>query len=255
MQIKAIFFDMGGTLEDLALDRQLMLDTCCSLLPQLAARGLRFDYSPEALLDVIDKGTAAYKEWALSTMIEASPEDIWSNWIFKDSAADRAKIRDLADFLADAWEAGCYRRAPQPGALGTVRRLKSMGMTVGVISNTQSRTQVQCNLKRYGLVEEVRPVMLSSLAGLRKPHPALFLAAAGLAGVSAAESLYVGDTYSRDIRGAFAAGFRGSILISSCMTGRFTDEIDPNTLPDEIKRNYLSVTKLEEIPGILERFV
>jgi len=250
MQIKAVFFDMGGTLEDLVIDRQIRLDTCRNLLPQLAAKGLRLDYSPEALLDVVDRGVAAYKEWALATMIEATPEDIWSNWFFKELTADRAKIRELADFLADSWEAGCFRRAMKPDALETVRRLKGMGLTVGVISNTQSRTQVQRLLKRYGLAEEVRPVLLSSLAGLRKPHPAIFLAATGLAGVTAAESLYVGDTYSRDIQGAFAAGFRGSIKIPSCMP----DPIDPNALSDEIKRNYQTITRLAEIPDILNRF-
>lgn len=247
--IKAVFFDMGGTIEDLRSDREMQLQACRDLLPALDAQDFHLSLTPEELLETVTKGMAAYKEWALATMREANPEEIWAKWVLA-GYLPQAKGVELGEFLAAYHETKFTRHTLRSDAPGTIKALKDEGLIVGVISNTQSRVQMLHNLSRYGLAEEVCPILLSSLAGIRKPHPSIFLAAACLAGVEPANALYVGDTFSRDIQGAFAAGFKGSILIRSSVT----DRIDPDTLPEGIRRSFIPVSTLEEIPGLLDRF-
>lgn len=71
-----------------------------------------------------------------------------------------------------------------------------------------------------------------------------------LAGVDPADTVYVGDTFSRDILGAFKAGYRGPIMIQSCLSDKF----DPDRFPPESTRNLIEITSLSEIPGILGEF-
>lgn len=244
---------MGGTIEDLHYDDALRLAACRDLLLELAARGLKLDLSPEKLKVIVEAGMSAYKDWALATMNEASPEDIWTEWIMRDLDVPRTKLLELAEFMAAFWETRFYARRLRPGARATIRELKGRGLKVGLISNTQSRFTVLELLRQYGLDGEIYPAILSSRFGRRKPHPSIFLEAARLAGVQPASSVYVGDTFSRDISGAFAAGFRGSVLIRSGLT----DESDLPYLPylpAEIKQNYVEVSSLEEIPDLLDQF-
>ena len=55
-------------------------------------------------------------------------------------------------------------------------------------------------------------VITSARAGFRKPHPAIFEAALRLAGTTADETIYVGDSYRHDVEGARGVGM-DSILI------------------------------------------
>lgn len=60
-------------------------------------------------------------------------------------------------------------------------------------------------LARVGLAERFDGIVASALAGVRKPEPAIFEAALGVAGCAASEAIHVGDG-SDDVEGARAAG-------------------------------------------------
>lgn len=60
-------------------------------------------------------------------------------------------------------------------------------------------------LERVGLADALDGVVTSASIGAPKPDPAIFEAALGLAGCTAAEALHVGDT-ADDVEGARAAG-------------------------------------------------
>lgn len=63
-------------------------------------------------------------------------------------------------------------------------------------------------LDRCGLGSAVDGIVTSAGSGVRKPDPAIFHAALGLAGCGADEALHIGDTVAEDIAGAGAAGIR-----------------------------------------------
>lgn len=64
-------------------------------------------------------------------------------------------------------------------------------------------------LRRQGMLDLFRGVLLSSEAGMQKPGRAIFDQALALAGVGAREAVMVGDDAELDLRGAAAAGMDG----------------------------------------------
>jgi putative hydrolase of the HAD superfamily len=55
-------------------------------------------------------------------------------------------------------------------------------------------------------------IVTSAGAGARKPSPAIFEQALGLAGVAAADAIHVGDTLDEDVAGARAAGIEPILI-------------------------------------------
>ena len=72
-----------------------------------------------------------------------------------------------------------------------------------------------------------------------KPHPSIFDTALKKAGVTAGESMMVGDSIAHDIEGALAAGMRAVLL-------RRSGEVPPN-LPAGLP----VITTLSDLPPLL----
>ena len=81
---------------------------------------------------------------------------------------------------------------------------------IGLISNShRCLASFQQHFELEGLIAAA---VSSSEHGYMKPHPSIFEAAITLAGVTAAESVMVGDSLSHDIDGARRVGMRGVLL-------------------------------------------
>lgn len=87
-----------------------------------------------------------------------------------------------------------------PGVLEVLTRLKEKGYGVGLISNWDSscRTVLQDN-KLDALLDIV---VISAEVGIEKPDERIFRLALDKAGITGAQSLYVGDNYYDDVVGA-----------------------------------------------------
>ena len=96
--------------------------------------------------------------------------------------------------------------------------LKSMGLKLGIISNTASLYQVFQILDDYGIRGYFQDVTLSSVTGYRKPDHNIFKVSLYQMQSKAENCAYVGDTYSRDIVGAVRAGFGETFHIHSQLT-------------------------------------
>lgn len=117
------------------------------------------------------------------------------------------------------------------------------------MSNTGSFTQVYRSLKAYGIADYFEEVSLSSCYGVRKPHGFIFWDTLRKMGRSAATSLYVGDTISRDVVGAKNAGFFGVVQIVSQFTSLSDGERALEETPD-----YL-VHRIGEIPALVDGII
>jgi len=98
-------------------------------------------------------------------------------------------------------------------ALGTraaLGRLRSSGLRLGVVSNSDG--QVEAALEAAGLRDCFEVVIDSALFGAEKPDPAIFRAALRALAVEPHEALYVGDLYEVDVLGARAAGMEAVLL-------------------------------------------
>lgn len=92
-----------------------------------------------------------------------------------------------------------------PDVHDTIDQLKQRGMQVGICSNWDWSLGRQ--LAHNAIADPLDFVLCSARVGYRKPHPAIFELVLDHAGVSAADILFVGDSWREDIGGARQAGF------------------------------------------------
>jgi HAD superfamily hydrolase (TIGR01509 family) len=103
---------------------------------------------------------------------------------------------------------------------GTREALGRLGKRywLAVISNADG--QIAEVLGRCGIVDCFEILTDSGIVGKEKPHPEIFAAAVRSLGVSAAQSIYIGDVYSVDYLGATRFGMQ-SILFD--VAGAYRD--------------------------------
>ena len=88
--------------------------------------------------------------------------------------------------------------------------LATRGLKIGLISNSH-RCLVSFQ-QHFALDGLIAAAISSSEHGYLKPHPSIFESALRLAGVSPAESVMVGDSFSHDIEGARRVGMRAVLV-------------------------------------------
>ena len=217
--IKAVMFDMGGTLEDLYSDEKNDRATAYALYEILKKHGIEVPYEAEPLWKIVGAGITAYKKNSEVTLIELKPEEIWCDWGFKDIPVDREKIAEISEEIAHMWETTFYDRKLREHAAEMLKGLKEdLGLHVAVVSNTGSLFQVFDTLTKYGVRQYFDEITLSSIVGYRKPHPYIFRIAYEQAHLDPSECAFVGDTLSRDVVGPRRAGFGRIFKINSFLT-------------------------------------
>lgn len=95
-------------------------------------------------------------------------------------------------------------------AAPALAELRALGLGLVCVSNWD--VSLPDVLERCGLRNALDGVVTSAEVGTRKPDPAIFDPALELAGCSAAEALYVGDTPEEDLEAASAAGIRALLI-------------------------------------------
>jgi putative hydrolase of the HAD superfamily len=113
---------------------------------------------------------------------------------------------DEALEAALAPRAELYRRwfVPRPGAVETLTELRARGVPLGLISMCAPDTPPLWHASVLAPLVDVE--VFSSETGLRKPDPAIYLAATGPLGVEPADCLYCGDGAYAELTGAASLG-------------------------------------------------
>jgi putative hydrolase of the HAD superfamily len=95
-------------------------------------------------------------------------------------------------------------------AAPALAELRGQGLKLVCVSNWDvSLPEV---LARCGLDGTLDGIVTSAEVGARKPDPEIFAPALELAGCSAADALYVGDTPAEDLEAARAAGIPALLI-------------------------------------------
>lgn len=235
--IKAVMFDMGGTLEDLHTEERNSRATAKELYRILTEHGIEVPYEAEELWTKVGAQINAYKDWSVVSQRELKPEEIWVDWGFKDIPCDKEKLAACSEEIAHMWEVTFYDRSLRYHVPEMLKGLKELGLYVGVVSNTGSLFEVYDILKQYGVRQYFDDIVLSSVTGYRKPHPYIFEIALRNAQLKPEECAYVGDTRSRDIVGPKKCGFGETFQIVSELTklkdgNNFDDIVPDHTVSD-----------------------
>lgn len=244
MTLKAVFFDMGGTLDTFRFTREERIAKMGLIRNTLSRVGINPEVTDEQLADGITAGVSSYLQWNRKTNVELKPEEIWSRFFLKELSILPEVLSPVAEELAFLYETRLYTRELRPEVPAVLKKIKEMGLTIGCISNTQSLNQVPCNLKEYGIIDYFHPIVLSSVYGRRKPDPAIFYYAARLANLPTSSCAYIGDKINRDILGARRANFLLAIQIKHDFD---TGEKDEGAEPDFV------IPCMDDIIPILEQ--
>lgn len=242
--IRAVVFDLGGTLEEVFYDDAIRLEAAGGLHEMLVRAGLDPGFSLESLHAAVLSGMAGYQEWRERTEQELPPETVWTEYILPQSALPRDRLREVAEELTFYFEDNYFVRTLRPEAPEVLASLREQGLRLALISNIVSSSLVPHRLALYGIDGFFDPVLTSSGFGYRKPHPSIFLEATQVMELPPSTCAYVGDTVSRDVAGARRAGYGLAVQIRSFLTDR-SDRDGEGPRPDVVIRD------LRDLAGVL----
>jgi phosphoglycolate phosphatase len=181
--LKAIIFDLDGTLVDSALD----LRDAVNVL--LAEEGLR-QVDLDEVKSMIGDGVAKLVERALSA-----------------TGGGLSRLPALVARFLQIYEVNASRHTEAyPGVADTLAGLRGLGLPLAVVTNKPYAATIEI-LEALGLRAYFDAVIGGDTLPERKPHPAPILAALRRLGVAPEAALMVGDNY-HDVQAARAAGVR-----------------------------------------------
>jgi putative hydrolase of the HAD superfamily len=242
-KVRAVLFDMGGTLEDLYYTDATRQEATHGLHTLLVERGLDPHLPLPELQATVLSGMKAYAKWREKSEMDLSPERVWMEYIFPHQSLPKERLMEAAEDLTFFYETHFHVRSLRAEVPATLEALAGMGFCLGVISNIISRHMVQTKLAEYGIAHFFNPIMTSSNFGWRKPNERIFLEAARLMGMPPAVCAYVGDTISRDVVGARRSGYGLAIQIKSFLTDKSDQESDTEQ-PDVVIHDLTQVVNV-----------
>lgn len=200
--IRAIFFDMGGTLDGDGhwLDRFLSL-----------YRNFGAEFPREAIRTAFDEAERrssfddSIASADLARMIELHVKWQLAHLGSTDANLERQLVKG---FIEPVREAAAKNAT-------TLARLVESGFKLGVISNGCGNVDRLC--AEFGYSTHLSVIVDSRRVGLCKPDPAIFLHAAEKLGGDPATMMMVGDSFERDVRPARKAGMKTAWLEGDAM--------------------------------------
>lgn len=197
MRVRAVLFDLGGTLVDekdfdgwVQIARRVYLD----LDPDnLRHAFLEVEAAVDASPPALDREDRLVDFWQ-RTLSRAAEREVDAAMTHKFMAAVREEERPVR-LYSDA------RRC--------LETLRSEGRALGVISNSTSEATVRRILDRVGILGYFSRIVSSGTEGIEKPDPEIFRRAVHRMDVRPEEALYVGNLARTDAKGAEAAGLHG----------------------------------------------
>lgn len=244
--IRAVLFDMGGTLHTASTSPDREVWFAKRLIGRLADYGIDLSVDPAVLAQQLRDNAEAYKHWAEANLRELPAAELWSGWYLREYALRPQRLAPFAEELSFLFDYERHRVMRRPHLRETMDALRDMGLRLGVISNVASTSLMPHFLMEYGLAEYMDCVVLSSVAGVRKPSPDIFRMAEAQMGLGPEEFAYVGDTLSRDVMGVRNAGWRLAIQIRNPGSAHRDKGLD------HLKPDYL-IEDLAEIPAIIQK--
>lgn len=244
MDIRALVFDVNGTLIDIETDERME--------EVYRAIGHFLTYQGVALhrREVRDLYFQIMKE-QFETSRETFPEfDVVAVWreVLQRKASDYTrslppgKLQQLPLFLAELQRGISRKRLSLfPQAQEVLAQLKPR-YSLAAVSDAQSAYAIP-ELRAVGLHEYFDPLIISGDHGFRKPDARLFQEALDRSQVRSDQAIFIGNDRYRDVFGAQQVGMK-TILFSPNQGGGPSTETEPD----------YCISRLAELPQALDFF-
>jgi len=201
--IRAIIFDFIGTLasvKNYSLEVSKM-----KLYNAIIEAG--FNVSVESFLEAYSQAHEKYRVVRYQELIEVT-NAVWisealNNMGFKTNPED-IHIKTAVNVFFEDYLNSLELRPCVKKLLNKV----SMGYKLGLASNFTYAPVIYAGLRNLGINQFFNTVLVSEDVGWRKPHKKIFEEALRRLGVTAEETVYVGDSPTEDINGAKAVGMK-----------------------------------------------
>lgn len=227
--IRAVLFDLGHTLADFPFAEKNLLQCYQEVRTMLEAQAYR--ELPEAQSFVSDVSrqvartiTASYEQQELQeldmvTLFESALQAV-------GLSLPRNLVREIAVMEHRALLADIS--VPEEN-VEVLRALKKRGLKLGLVSNaTLLPEMMHEDIERFGIKQLLDGAIFSSEAGVRKPHPAIFMKVLDALEVPPEEAVFVGDRVRDDIGGAKKVG------MTAVLTRQYRQEdLDGAPLPPD----------------------
>jgi phosphoglycolate phosphatase len=209
---KMVLIDVDGTLVDSVPDLAYCVDTMMQQLdlPMPGEQGVR---------DWVGNGVERLVKRALVGQLEGEPDEALFNRayplfldLYKDNVSQRSCL--------------------YPGVSEGLAYLKSAGYLLGCVTNKASQFTIPL-LKDLDLHDQFGIIICGDTLARKKPDPMPLLHAAEYFGVSAADSLMLGDSVS-DVKAARAAGFQIICMTYGYNHGQDIRESKPDAVLDSM---------------------
>ncbi|HKZ44133.1 MAG TPA: HAD family hydrolase [Anaerolineales bacterium] len=228
--IKAIFLDLGNTLRFLIKDDLHMAKARQRIVDLIGA-----DEDPDSFCEKLNSRYKKYRDWAFENAAEAPESELWTRWLTPDFPSE--KIAPLSTELTYQFRQSNGKRVLVDGGRVVIAELKRRGYQLGIISNLISTKEIPEWLEEDDFNRFFSSVVLSSVLGIRKPDPAIYLQAAQEIGIDPSNCAYVGDNLERDVTGARLAGFGLAVIIKPAEEIK-EDQISDHNRPDIIIHDF-----------------
>jgi putative hydrolase of the HAD superfamily len=209
MLIRAVLFDVNGTLIDIETD-EWMEETYRAIAHFLTYQGIdirRFetrDLYFQIMKEQLAASTERYPEFDVVA--------VWREALHRRAteytrSLPMQKLQEMPRFIAELQRGIARKRlVPFPQVRETLTLLKQ-SYSLAVVSDAQSVYGVP-ELHAAGLAEYFDPIIISGDYGFRKPDPRLFQVALDRLGVLPEEAIFVGNDRFRDVLGAQQVGMK-----------------------------------------------
>jgi putative hydrolase of the HAD superfamily len=218
--IRAVLFDLGGTLVD---ERQ-------PAMWSEVAQSLGISIEPEAIAHAFNETEELFDKDPESH----TPEELWGRVLSEAWGGSVGPER------AARFREGIEKRREAPlvfsDVLWCLEELARKKFHLGIVSNSRSEESVRDILDRAGIGRRFGSITSSGTEGVRKPNPEIFRRALAKLGLGPTEAFYVGNLKNTDALAAIRAGIT-AVWLNRGGTGFGED-------PPE-------VTSLSEVPGLV----
>jgi len=242
MAIRALLFDVNGTLVDIETD-EWMEEAYRAVAHFLTYQGIslrRFEVR-DLYFRIMKEQFAASKE----IYPEFDAVAVWREVIRRSATAytrslDPEKLLQMPLFLAELQRGVSRKRlCAFPQTQEILAGLKTR-YRLAVVSDAQSAFAVP-ELRAVGLADYFAPIVISGDYGYRKPDPRLFQAALTELQVRPEEAIFVGNDRFRDVLGPKRLGMKTILFCPSGNPGG-----SPETEPDYILYQYADLPRAVE---------
>jgi putative hydrolase of the HAD superfamily len=202
--VQAVVFDFHETL--ISADAWMAFETggLAAAIPR--SLGMVPDPVPADAAERIKRAYAQVRAVSAGAGIEYSASQVGRailRALGRDAEVSDAALGEVIDRLYRGYLSDVTFK---PGAAGMLEGLERLGCRLAIVSNAAHAAFLGWALDAGGVRGRFQSVTVSADVGIRKPRPEIFEAALRALGVRAAESVYVGNDYIKDVIGAKLAG-------------------------------------------------